>query len=81
MKGTRNPIIILDFNEYTIYSKDYGKTRWRCTSYFKTKCKAKLVTFGKVVQVLNEHNHTGKTTKDMNHCLKQLVTIIRKPTF
>lgn len=75
--GTRNPILILDCNEYTIYSKQNDKTRWRCSFYFKTKCKSKLVTFGKIVQVLNEHNHDMKTSRDLSNCLTQHVNILR----
>ncbi|XP_076252170.1 uncharacterized protein LOC143191191 isoform X44 [Rhynchophorus ferrugineus] len=75
--GTRNPILILDYNEYTIYSKENNKTRWRCSFYFKTKCKSKLVTFGKMVQVVNQHNHILTTTRDLSNCLTQQVHIMR----
>nr|CAH7732205.1 unnamed protein product [Callosobruchus chinensis] len=76
--GTKNPKIILDRNEFTINTKQGNRTRWRCTHYFKSKCKATLVTFGRVVKVNQFHNHLPSDPTGEN-LLKQYVKIIRNP--
>ncbi|CAG9764329.1 unnamed protein product [Ceutorhynchus assimilis] len=80
VSGTRNPILILDENEYTIYSKRHDNTRWRCSWYFKTKCKSRLISSGKIVEVLNEHNHLAKTSRNLSNCQRQYVYIRRRLT-
>nr|CAH7732203.1 unnamed protein product [Callosobruchus chinensis] len=55
--GTKNPKLIVECNDYSVYLKQNDKTRWRCNAYFKTKCKATLLTYGKVVRMNHQHNH------------------------
>ncbi|XP_018573609.1 protein tramtrack, beta isoform isoform X28 [Anoplophora glabripennis] len=74
--GTKNPKIILDRNEFTINTKQGNRTRWRCTQYFKSKCRASLVTYGRVVKVNQIHNHPPMDPPSDN-LLVQSVTIIR----
>ncbi|ERL95198.1 hypothetical protein D910_12466 [Dendroctonus ponderosae] len=78
VSGNKNPIIILDSNEFSIYSKGASSTRWRCSSYFRSKCRAKLVTFGNVVQTANEHNHPANSQRAWSSIKSQRVTIVRK---
>ena len=78
-KGKKYPKIILENDEYQIYQKDHNRTRWRCAQYFKTKCKSRLVTYGRVVKInVEEHNHVPQVTyhKDIQYS-PQLVKIIR----
>ncbi|KAG5900268.1 hypothetical protein JTB14_000795 [Gonioctena quinquepunctata] len=75
--GTKYPKLLVDNNEYTIYSRCDKRTRWRCTNYFKTKCGSTLVTFGKVVQINRSHNHPNPEKNNFTTAQKQLVTIIR----
>lgn len=74
--GTKNPKIILDQNEFTINTKQGARTRWRCTQYFKSKCRASLVTYGRIVKVSHFHNHPPTNPSEQN-LLPQIVTIVR----
>lgn len=77
--GTKNPKLIIDQNEYSVHEKLEGKTRWRCNSYHKTKCRSRLLTFGKVVRVRHSHNHTPLfQNRPMDGLLSHVVTIIRE---
>lgn len=76
--GTKNPKILLDDNEFTINTKLGSRTRWRCNQYFKTKCKATLITYEKTVLVKNFHNHMPTNPSIFNSISKQ-VTISRQP--
>lgn len=74
----KHPKLIVDFNDYSVYAKENGKTRWRCNGYFKTKCKSTLLTFGRVVKINHDHNHPPTMqNKSLNECLTQVVTIIK----
>ena len=47
-------------------SQNNGKTSWKCTSYFKTKCKASFTTDDTSLCVLKsnkEHNHWAENSK------------------
>ncbi|RZC39651.1 FLYWCH domain containing protein [Asbolus verrucosus] len=74
------PKIILENNEYQIYQKDHGRTRWRCAQYFKTKCKSRLVSYGRVVKINHIHNHLPFVTnlRDLQFS-SQVVKFIRNP--
>ncbi|KAF7282368.1 hypothetical protein GWI33_002746 [Rhynchophorus ferrugineus] len=78
--GTKNPKIIMDNNDFTINTKQGTRTRWRCTQYFKTKCKATLVTYGRVVNVKSCHNHLPTNPNVNENYLIQSVTINRTPS-
>ncbi|XP_063907075.1 protein tramtrack, beta isoform-like isoform X14 [Zophobas morio] len=56
-RGHKNPKLILNKNEYFYHKQCKDKSRWRCTAYYKTKCKAALFTYGQVVRMFKEHNH------------------------
>ncbi|XP_056644046.1 modifier of mdg4-like isoform X34 [Diorhabda carinulata] len=76
--GTKHPKLVVDDNEYSVYLKHEDRTRWRCSCYFKTKCKSTLLTYGRVVRINHEHNHAPSMSgKDLNNQLKQFVSIIR----
>lgn len=78
LPGMKHPKLIIDYNDYSVSVKESGKTRWRCSGYFKTKCKSSLITYGKVVQINHGHNHPPlMQNKSLNNCLSQVVTIVR----
>lgn len=77
--GVKNPKILLDGNEYTIYARTPDLSRWRCNWYYKTKCKSRLVTYGNVVQVnIYGHNHEPSANVSTLFCSRQKLKIIRK---
>ncbi|XP_008198869.1 protein tramtrack, beta isoform isoform X32 [Tribolium castaneum] len=61
ISGSKHPKLVLDKFDYFFQHQNENKTRWRCSSYFRTRCKAALFTYGKVVEVHNEHNHQPTT--------------------
>lgn len=77
--ATKNPKIILDNNVFTICIKSADKTRWRCTAYFKSKCRASLLTYGKYVNARFGHNHppTVKNPEKLENAMRQNVLILR----
>ena len=64
---------------YTICIKSLDKTRWRCTAYFKSKCRASLLTYGKYVNAKYRHNHppTVQNPEIIEHAMRQRVYILR----
>lgn len=82
--GAKNPKLVVDNHDFLCAEKKVDKTVWRCSQYYYSaagRCKAKLVTSGRIVQVIGEHNHESKTKKDKKsyNMRSQKVTIIRKP--
>ncbi|CAG9822902.1 unnamed protein product [Phaedon cochleariae] len=60
--------------------KTNNKTMWICAGYFKTKCKARATTSGRMVHVTGTHNHEPKQKKSrFTNMLSQEVTIVRNP--
>lgn len=80
-KGIKNPKLILNNNEFFFHKLLKNKSRWRCTGYYKTKCKAALFTYGKVVQLFKEHNHPdGLATTNGGTLMPYSVVIIDNKT-
>ncbi|XP_023014981.1 uncharacterized protein isoform X38 [Leptinotarsa decemlineata] len=78
--GLKHPKLIIDGDEYSVYLKHEDRTRWRCSAYFKTKCKSTLLTYGKVVRVNRQHNHIPLMIgRKLNSQFRQVVQIIRFP--
>ncbi|XP_044262658.1 protein tramtrack, beta isoform-like isoform X25 [Tribolium madens] len=77
--ATKNPKIIFDKNMFTICIKSLDKTRWRCTAYFKSKCRASLLTYGKYVNAKFKHNHppTVQSNDFIENAMRQKVYILR----
>ncbi|XP_072393835.1 uncharacterized protein [Diabrotica undecimpunctata] len=80
IKGPKNqPKIVLDQNDYSTYVKYQDKTRWRCNSYYKTKCKSTLLTFGNRLKVYHRHNHSPTLAgHDLSSSCKRWLTVIRQ---
>ncbi|XP_044262664.1 protein tramtrack, beta isoform-like isoform X30 [Tribolium madens] len=66
VRGHKNPKLVLDRNEFVINHKGAQKTRWRCTSYYKTKCGCYLITQAGKVNVFKIHNHSP-TVEDFQY--------------
>lgn len=75
--GLRNPKIILDNDEFQINRKLEGKTMWKCAQYNKTRCRSRLITFGKSLKITFPHNHKP-AYPDSPRTNPQYVNIIRK---
>ncbi|RZC39654.1 FLYWCH domain containing protein [Asbolus verrucosus] len=79
IRGIKNPKLLLDNCEFVCNRKGKKKTWWRCTSYYKTKCKAILMTHGRVVEIINEHNHVpNREAYDLSNIFKHDVIIRRR---
>ncbi|KAK9884693.1 hypothetical protein WA026_007539 [Henosepilachna vigintioctopunctata] len=63
LKGTKNPKIILENNDYQINRKMYDRTLWRCSNYFRTKCKATLITKD-IIHIINGRKNPQIILKD-----------------
>ncbi|XP_008198853.1 protein tramtrack, beta isoform isoform X16 [Tribolium castaneum] len=53
----KNSKLVFDRNEFEVNNKGAIKTRWRCTSYYKTRCMCYLITQPGEVTVVKVHNH------------------------
>lgn len=79
-KGTKNPKIVLDGHDYQINTKKKDRTLWRCSHYFKTKCKATLITTGNCCTQRHDHNHVPTLLNSSHLALvKQRVILQRIP--
>lgn len=74
--GTKNPKIIVDGHDFYLEKRKETKTHWFCCSNSSTRCKVRVTTSGKMVQVNGTHNHSPKKTKFSNLQSKH-VTILR----
>lgn len=74
--GRKNPKLVLNGFDYNKEKCHGESTAWVCSYYFKTRCKARLTTKGKVVYVSNDHNHRPRDVPLLNMCSKR-VTIIK----
>ncbi|CAG9856464.1 unnamed protein product [Phyllotreta striolata] len=77
--GNKNPKIIVDNYDFNMATKMPTKTKWLCSGYYKTKCKARATTSGRMVQITGLHNHAPRIDKKKyTNMLSQTVTIIRE---
>lgn len=82
MAGQKKPKIVLNNYEYLMRKSEGGTTTWICNQYFHPKderCKAKIVTSGKVAHLYGSHNHSTKQ-KRFENMLSQSVTVIKEGT-
>lgn len=75
--GRTNPKLVLDGTDFRLQEKHDNSTIWRCSYYYRTKCKCRLRTAGNVVQVTNNHNHESAKINLANLITKN-VLIVRK---
>lgn len=83
--GHKNPKIILDECDFILHTREVSKTVWMCNKYFagftknEGRCKAKLITQGKQVRVIGQHNHEPKVkVSRVKNCISRVVEIIRE---
>lgn len=80
----KNPKIIVDDYSFLMYKKEPNQTTWYCTHYFNrraVRCKCRIVTSGRVVNIYGEHCHEINKSKPdkYRNMLSQAVTIVRHP--
>lgn len=76
--GTKNPKIVVDDYDFNMARKTPNKTVWICSGYYKTKCKTRATTSGRMVYINGIHNHEPKQKKSkFKNMLSQHVTIVR----
>ncbi|KAH1028207.1 hypothetical protein HUJ05_001582 [Dendroctonus ponderosae] len=78
--GTKLPKIVVDNHDFNFVRKSDTKTTWLCSSYFKTKCKTRATTNGRMVQITGfRHNHAPNPNRKQHLALmmSQQVTICR----
>ncbi|XP_045468598.1 modifier of mdg4-like isoform X28 [Harmonia axyridis] len=79
--GLKYPKLVLDGHIFTVASKQESKTSWVCRNYNNIKdkkCKARIVTSGKVVSLYKVHNHPPLVTQEeLKKMFRQVVTIRR----
>ncbi|XP_023014946.1 uncharacterized protein isoform X7 [Leptinotarsa decemlineata] len=78
-RGYKYPKIIVNNYEYKIHIKNKGRTRWTCVNYKKSKCNSIIYTYGKIVEIVNDHNHLFRIPEiDDQKLISQKVKIIRR---
>ncbi|XP_018573613.1 protein tramtrack, beta isoform isoform X32 [Anoplophora glabripennis] len=78
-RNKRSVNIILNRNSYSINSKQQGQTDWICTSYRKTKCRARVVTKKNMAVVKDVHNHKPNSLEfDLSKLSNQAVSVFYK---
>ncbi|XP_044262653.1 protein tramtrack, beta isoform-like isoform X20 [Tribolium madens] len=76
--GKKYPKIILNNYSYTVHKKLTNRTCWICPSYYKTKCRCKVTTTGRVVHITGEHNHgPNSDISKYKNMLSQVVQIVK----
>lgn len=58
VSGKKYPKLIVKEDAYLRNYQNQDRNYWRCSQYFKTKCKSNLTTYGHIVQINNKHNHS-----------------------
>lgn len=74
--GRTNPKLIIDNTDFRLHNNMGGTTYWRCSFYFRTKCKCRVKTSGNVVYVINSHNHDSAKLA-VGHLKRKCVRIVR----
>ncbi|KAL3277331.1 hypothetical protein HHI36_012682 [Cryptolaemus montrouzieri] len=82
--GLKYPILVLDKYMFTLATKKEDKTTWVCRKYNwrntnkNMRCKARMITYGKVVRLIKGHNHEPMVTEEeLSKMIPQVVNIIR----
>ncbi|KAL3277339.1 hypothetical protein HHI36_012690 [Cryptolaemus montrouzieri] len=77
--GKKYPKLIIDRYEFMLERKYADKTAWTCKYKEKKKCKARLLTFGRTVKLMNStHNHIADFNGDVESLISTFVNIEEK---
>ncbi|XP_044756240.1 modifier of mdg4-like isoform X6 [Coccinella septempunctata] len=81
--GKKNPIIIFENCEFRRDASKNGRSSWRCIwSDRKTKCGARIQTYGKSIRVTGQqHNHAAELRRDTTGLAPFRVTVLEKMNF
>ncbi|KAG5874949.1 hypothetical protein JTB14_018864 [Gonioctena quinquepunctata] len=79
--GNKYPKIIFDGCDYSIHKKSKNHTSWRCSSYYRYKCRAKLITSGRSLTIDGTHHHerSDKVISRIKGMTSHVVDIRRLP--
>lgn len=80
--AAKYPKLICEGNQFSVHTKYNNRTTWRCTNYYReTRCRVKLNTYGRIVEILGDHNHAtdNKIEEQCATLESQVVTFIRIP--
>ncbi|EEZ97583.1 hypothetical protein TcasGA2_TC011445 [Tribolium castaneum] len=76
LPGPKNPKILVDGHDFHCKYQTMRRTLWWCCSRRRTLCRAKVVTYGRVMEIINSHNHEPK-----RHMERHYEIIAQKMTF
>ncbi|XP_044756248.1 modifier of mdg4-like isoform X13 [Coccinella septempunctata] len=76
MAGRKNPQIILGGYVFMINRKMKAKTMWRCVDYDRSKCKARAITWGRILKITCGHDHPP-TNPSCDRATPQTVLLIK----
>lgn len=74
--GRKHPKLIVDNNEFTVNRRRGDRSMWKCSQYYRLKCKCRLVSYNNTVKISANHNHTP-TYPNVTKASQQTVKIIR----
>lgn len=74
----KNAKIILRNFAYETASITPKQTYWKCVSYYKTRCKARMITQGKVAKITFAHHNHPAPEKNVNSLPFTKVTVVEK---
>lgn len=74
--GRTNPKLIIDGTDFRLHNNLGQVSHWRCSFYFRTKCKCRAKTSGNVVHLTNYHNHETARL-ELKNLKPRRVTILR----
>ncbi|XP_044756268.1 modifier of mdg4-like isoform X32 [Coccinella septempunctata] len=77
-KGNKNPKIVLDGHDFQINTRKETRTLWRCSHYFRTKCRATLVTSGRCCTMKRDHNHDPTFLNSAHKALFKKTVILQR---
>ncbi|XP_057667850.1 modifier of mdg4-like isoform X15 [Diorhabda carinulata] len=81
VKGNKNPKVFVENYSFGLQRRGEKKSRWRCSSVNKTRCRAFLNTFCDTVMIINEHNHPPPKMPHIEHLICQMITLIKHSTY
>lgn len=61
--GKKNPIMIIDGYEFLLHRRRETRSAWTCAGHIKYKCKVRILTTGRLIQikkVAHSHERTFK---------------------
>lgn len=79
-RGIKQPKVGYRGSTYYLERRREKTTVWKCVMYYRTKCKARITTFGKTLKELCvDHNHGPTSSIESSELLRSYrVKVIQK---